>query len=242
MRKLKIRKNYKISKILLGALFLVFFLTFILFKIYSDNISPKIIGIANLKLKRFTESFLSNNIGYDILNSDVIDDILVVNKNSDGEILYVDYDLDHAYQALDVVTTTLNDLLIDLEDGLITNNTDSDIFSSKYGLVMKLPLLGGSNSAFLANLGPKIYFKINFVGSLLTNIKSKIVNYGMNNALVELYVTIKISEEIIAPFVNGEQLIEYDVLIASKVINGRVPEFYGGTILGESNLLSIPIE
>lgn len=176
------------------------------------------------------------------MNSDVIDDILVVNKNSDGEILYVDYDLDQAYQALDVVTTTLNDLLIDLEDGLITNNTDSDIFSSKYGLVMKLPLLGGSNSAFLANLGPKIYFKINFVGSLLTNIKSKIVNYGMNNALVELYVTIKISEEIIAPFVNGEQLIEYDVLIASKVINGRVPEFYGGTILGESNLLSIPIE
>ena len=76
MRKLKIRKNYKISKILLGVLFLVFFLTFILFKIYSDNISPKIIGIANLKLKRFTESFLSNNIGYDILNSDVIDDIL----------------------------------------------------------------------------------------------------------------------------------------------------------------------
>ena len=242
MRKLKIRKNYKISKILLGVLFLVFFLTFILFKIYSDNISPKIIEIANLKLKRFTESFLSNNIGYDILNSDVIDDILVVNKNSDGEILYVDYDLDQAYQALDVVTTTLNDLLIDLEDGLITNNTDSDIFSSKYGLVMKLPLLGGANSAFLANLGPKIYFKINFVGSLLTNIKSKIVNYGMNNALVELYVTIKISEEIIAPFVNGEQLIEYDVLIASKVINGRVPEFYGGTILGESNLLSIPIE
>ena len=98
------RKNYKISKVLIVVLILIFFFTFLLFKVYSEKVTPKIIEVAEVRIKRFTESFLSNNIGYDILNGDVIEDILVINKNDDGEILYVDYNLDQAYLALDTVT------------------------------------------------------------------------------------------------------------------------------------------
>lgn len=242
MKKLKMRKNYRISRIVLFILFLVFFLTFSFVKTYSVKVSPKVIDIANMRIKRFTESFLSNNIGYNILNDEVIDDILVINKNSDGEILYVDYNLDHAYKTLEVITTELNNLLIDLENGIIKNNTDNSITGSDYGLILTLPMFIASDSVILANLGPKIYFKVHFVGSLLTNIRSQITDYGMNNALVELYATIKITEELVAPVTSSSQVIEYDVLIASKVINGRVPEFYGGMIMGESSLLSIPIE
>lgn len=242
MKRLRMRKNYKISRILLLILFLVFFFAFSLVKVYSDKVSPKVIEIANMRIKRFTESFLSNNIGYDILNDEVIDNILVINKNSDGEILYVDYNLDQAYKTLEVITTELNSLLVDLENGVIKNNTDNSIVGSDYGLILSLPMFISSDSVILANLGPKIYFKVHFVGSLLTNIKSQITDYGMNNALVELYATIKITEELVAPVTSSSQVIEYDVLIASKVINGRVPEFYGGMIVEESSLLSIPIE
>ena len=242
MKRLRMRKNYKISRILLLILFLVFFFAFSLVKVYSDKVSPKVIEIANMRIKRFTESFLSNNIGYDILNDEVIDNILVINKNNDGEILYVDYNLDQAYKTLEVITTELNSLLVDLENGVIKNNTDNSIVGSDYGLILSLPMFISSDSVILANLGPKIYFKVHFVGSLLTNIKSQITDYGMNNALVELYATIKITEELVAPVTSSSQVIEYDVLIASKVINGRVPEFYGGMIVEESSLLSIPIE
>lgn len=242
MKRLRMRKNYKISKVLIVVLILIFFLTFLLFKFYSEKVTPKIIEVAEVRIKRFTESFLSNNIGYDILNGDVIEDILVINKNDDGEILYVDYNLDQAYLALDTVTEELNNLLVDLENGYVEDDTDNSITGSEYGLILELPMFIASDSALLANLGPKIYMKVNFVGSLLTNIKSQIVDYGMNNALVELYVTIKITEELISPVTKSTQEVEYDVLIASKVINGRVPTFYGGKIVEESSLLSIPIE
>lgn len=242
MKKLRMRRNYKISKILIGVLFLIFFLTFLLVKFYSQKVSPKVIEVAEVRIKRFTESFLSNNIGYDILNDEVIDDILVINKNSDGEILYVDYNLDKAYKTLDVVTSKLNSLLINLENGYVEDNTDNSITPSKYGLILELPMFISSDSVLLANLGPKVYFKVHFVGSLLTNIRSQITDYGLNNALVELYVTIKITEELVAPVTKKSQEIEYDVLIASKVINGRIPSFYGGMIVEESSLLSIPIE
>ena len=76
----------------------------------------------------------------------------------------------------------------------------------------------------------------------LTGVESKVSEFGINNALVELYVTIKITEELVAPVTKSTQVIEYDVLIASKVINGRVPSVYGGMIVEESGLLSIPIE
>ena len=174
---------------------MIFFLTFLLVKFYSQKVSPKVIEVAEVRIKRFTESFLSNNIGYDILNDEVIDDILVINKNSDGEILYVDYNLDKAYKTLDVVTSKLNSLLIDLENGYVEDNTDNSITPSKYGLILELPMFISSDSVLLANLGPKVYFKVHFVGSLLTNIRSQITDYGLNNALVELYVTIKITED-----------------------------------------------
>ena len=242
MRKLKIRKNYKMSRILFIVISLIFFLTLNLIIIYYKKVSPKIINLAEVKLQKFTESFLSNNIGYDILNDENIDNILVINKNEEGEILYVDYNLDQAYLALDVVTNEIYELIRNLEQGKFSDIKDSEIEASKNGLILKMPLFISSNYPLLANLGPKIYTKINFVGSILTNIKSQITDYGMNNALVELYVTIKINEELITPVTNEVLETEYDVLIASKVINGRVPAYYGGAIIEKSSLLSIPIE
>ncbi len=240
MIKLKRRKG-NISRLLMVVIVLIFFLTFIIFKFYSQKLTPKIVEVAESRIKRFTESFLSNNIGYDILSGNVIDDILVIYLNDDNEILYVDYNLEQAYLALNTVTEELNELLVDLENGQISNNTDNSIENTKYGLVLKVPMFIASDSALLANLGPNVYLKVNFVGSLLTNIRSQIVDYGMNNALVELYVTIKITEELLSPVTKNTIEIEYDVLIASKVINGRVPTFYGGKIVEESGILSIPI-
>ena len=242
MMRMRIRKNYRISRIIILIIILIFFFTYTLYSIYNKKITPKIIDVAEMKLQKFTESFLSNNIGYDILNDEIIKDILVINKNNDGEILYVDYNLDQAYLVLDIVTKKLDSLINDLENGQVENLDDANIENSKYGLIMKIPMFIASDYALMANMGPTIYLKINFTGSILTNIKSKITNYGMNNALVELYVTIKINEELMAPVVNKTLNIEYDVLIASQVINGRIPEYYGGLITGTSNSLSIPIE
>lgn len=242
MMRMRIRKNYRISRIIILIIILIFFFTYTLYSIYNKKITPKIIDVAEMKLQKFTESFLSNNIGYDILNDEIIKDILVINKNNNGEILYVDYNLDQAYLVLDIVTKKLDSLINDLENGQVENLDDANIENSKYGLIMKIPMFIASDYALMANMGPTIYLKINFTGSILTNIKSKITNYGMNNALVELYVTIKINEELMAPVVNKTLNIEYDVLIASQVINGRIPEYYGGLITGTSNILSIPIE
>ena len=241
MKRFKKRKHIKISKVIYLVLALIFFFTFFLFNFYSKMTSNKLVDVAFIKLNEFMESFLSNNINFDLLKDDVMKDIIVINKNKDGEILYVSYDMDQAYYALEVVTQELETAISDLENG--SNSVKSrNIVVGKKGMALKLPFLTGSSSVFLANLGPNIYVPVNFVGSVLTNIKTKITDYGINNALVEIYVTIALQTDLISPVSEKTKKIDYDVLIASTVINGRIPNVYGGLIQSKSSGLSIPIQ
>ena len=110
------------------------------------------------------------------------------------------------------------------------------------GIIINISFFISSDYAFLSNLGPKLTIKINYIDSILTNIYSKITNYGMNNALVEAYLKISITGKIITPVSNYEENVDYEMLIASKVINGRVPLYYGGVISTSSRILDIPIK
>lgn len=242
MNRIRMRKNYKSSSLIILVVVLIISFTTFFFIWYNTKISPKIVDVAEAKINKFMESFLSMNIGYEILDEDVLEDILIINKNDKGEILYVDYNLEKAYLVLDTVSTELEALVENLEQGKFKYISDNNIKANEHGLILELPMFIASDYALVSNLGPKIYMKVNFVGSILTNIKSKITEYGINNALVELYVTIKLSQELISPVTNNENVIEYDVLVASQVINGTVPQLYGGSILEKSAELSIPLE
>ncbi len=236
MKAFKPRKKYQVSTKILVIFGLILFLTSFLLHLYSDNISSKIVIVSKKKITKFTENFLSNNIGYGILNNKNLENIMIINKNKNGEILYIDYNLDKAYEALQVITDVLYQNINDLENGNFKNIHDNDFFSINNNLALKLPFFVGSNSPLFSSLGPKIYVKVSLIGAVLTNINSKITSYGMNNALVELYVTIQITENLMTPVIEEDITFTYDVLVASKVINGRVPEIYGGVIDTTQNI------
>lgn len=238
MKAFRQRRQIKRSYFVVTIFIAIIMLTTFLCNIYGKVASSKITTVAESKLEKFTQSFLSNNIGYGILNNKNLENILIINKNKDGEILYVDYNLDKAYEALQIITDVLYENIRELENGKYKNIIDDDIISMKDGLALKVPMFIFSNNPLFASFGPDIYVKVSFVGSVVTNIKSQITNYGLNNALVELYVTINITEKLTTPVMEKELIFDYDVLVASKVINGRVPEVYGGLINGESNILN----
>ena len=207
---------------------IIIILTFSFFFIYSGKYSNKIIQIAEIKINKYIKNVLSDKISHRILNNNNLDNILILHKNKEDEILYVDYNLDKAYETLDILTKTLSKEMVNYENYEIKNINDNK--------VLNFPLFVDSNNTFVANLGPKIYVGFKPVGTILTNIKSKISDYGLNNALVELYATLVVTEYIITPFKEKEINVEYDVLLASKVINGRIPNIYGTTIENKSKI------
>jgi len=141
-----------------------------------------------------------------------------------------------------LLAVILKDALINLENGKIDVSIyDKYLENGKDGLLLNVPIFLGSNNIFLNNLGPKIPIIINFNGSLLTNIKTKVTNYGLNNALLEIYITVEIEKLIITPVVKDKEKFYYDILIGAVVVNGTVPNFYGGTYENSSNILDIPL-
>ena len=235
----KIRKKVKKTKVGVIILTLVLFFTSLFYQLYGIYSKDIILDVAKIKLNDFMKNFLSSNIGYDLIKDEGIENVLVINKNKDNEILYVNYDLDIAYKLLDVITKELENNIQELKTG---NVNDTSLYQNNEVLMLKLPFFIGGNNPLLVSLGPKIYVPLNFSGAILTNLKTEIKDYGLNNALVEMYVTIKINIDILYPYNKSKEEINYDVLIASSIINGRIPSFYGGVIDTKSNNVSIPIK
>jgi len=237
------KQKNKLYVIIVGVVVLISLITTFLFDVFNRKVTPKLVEVSEQNLNKITYSIIMDYLDDDVLNQEYLDNILIITKNKNQEILTVDFNLEQAYIVLSEITRRLEENINELEKGNIKiDYYDSYLSNGTDGLVLSIPIGVVSNYSYLSNLGPKIPVKIKFVGSLLTNIKTKVTNYGLNNALIELYAYIMITEEITTPVTFKKLSTEYDVLIAAKMINGRVPSFYGDTLDAESNLFNIPIK
>jgi len=211
------RKNYYLVSILL-----VFFLLITMYLNYSQKYNPKLIIVAKESLKKEIYNDINNSIIHAAKNNK--EDILKVYLNQNDEIVYVDYDLEKVYKILEYLTKNLQNKA-----------------RSKEKFVIKLPFMVFQENVLLHNLGPKVTVRVNQINSLLTKVYTKITDYGLNNALLEAYIKIKIEGRLITPVSSQTSVFEYDFLVSSKVINGKVPSIYGHA-LTSGVTFDIPIE
>ena len=243
MRRLKLHKvknKNTIMKNLLIVFFCLIIANLFLFNIYSNKVSKKASILANEQIDEILYQFFNELITNDVINKSSVKDILEINKNEKGEILTVNYDLEKTYTILTDVTKVLKDALINLESGKIdVSMYNKYLENGKNGLILKVPLFLGSDNIFLNNLGPRIPVVVNFNETFLTNVKTKVTNYGFNNALLEVYITVEMQKLMITPLKKDNSKFNYNILVSSLVVNGSVPEFYGGTYESSSGILDI---
>ncbi len=243
MRRLKLHKvknRNTIMKNLLIVFFCLIISNTLLINIYSSKVSKKASILASEQIDEILYQFFNELITNDVINKSSVKDILEINKNEKGEILSVNYDLEKTYTILTDVTKVLKDALINLESGKIdVSMYNKYLESGKNGLILKVPLFLGSDNIFITNLGPRIPIVVNFNETFLTNVKTKVTNYGFNNALLEVYITVEMQKLMITPLKKDNSKFHYNILVSSLVVNGSVPEFYGGTYESSSGILDI---
>ncbi len=244
MRRLKLHKvknKNTIKKNLLIVFFGLIITNIFLLNIYSNKVSKKASILASEQIDEIIYQFFNELITNDVINKSSVKDILEINKNNKGEILSVNYDLEKTYTILTDVTKVLKDALINLESGKIdVSMYNKYLENGKNGLILKVPLFLGSDNIFLNNIGPRIPIVVNFNETFLTNVKTKVTNYGFNNALLEVYITVEMQKLMITPLKKDNSKFHYNILVSSLVVNGSVPEFYGGTYESSSGILDIP--
>ena len=93
-------------------------------------------------------------------------------------------------------------------------------------------------SPLLNSKGPKIPVRMELVGSIITGINSKVVNYGINNSLIQTYVHVEIKERVILPITAKDISIKNDIPISYRIIKGQIPTYYSNN----NSSFMMPIE
>lgn len=239
-KSLKKKKNTMNLKIFI-VFFCIITTSILLTNWYGNRMSEKVSILINEKIDKVLYQFFSDLITNDVINIKSVGNLLSISRNSKDEIIAVDYDLEKSYKILSDISNILKESINDLENGKIDVKIyDKYLESGKNGLILNIPFFLNSNNIFLNNMGPKIPVVINFNETVLTNIKTKVTNYGFNNALLELYLTVEMEKLIITPIQKDEKKFSYDILIGALVVNGSVPEFYGGYYESQKGILDIP--
>ena len=234
--RLKLKRSIKLSYVIMIVLFLIVFNVIFLFSIFNKKINTKIIKVANMDVDKIIDNIVTE---YSLKEDyDTIKDILIISKNKNDEIIDVSFDLKKVYNFSSHITEQLKSDLYDLKKGnTAIDFNDEYLLNDKEYFVLLIPMGILSDNTYFSNMGPKIPVKIKFIGNLYTNVKTKITDYGINNSLIEVYTTIDISTLIITPVASKRVKRSYDVLIASKIIEGKVPDIYGGIYEKNSNII-----
>lgn len=250
MARMKLRKKRKFDRItrLFIVIILVIMSTFLLLGFISKRAVPILFNYAEMEAKRLSNLIINKAITKEITTGIETDKLFNLIKNEDGEIQTIDFNSIVVNKVLSTTTNVIQKNIKALGSGDI-NYVDIpeeyflqyDKRNLKKGIIYEIPMGAVTGNMFLSNLGPKIPVKLSLIGSVLSNINTKINQYGINNALVEICVHIELTEQVNLPMMFKRVTVKTDVPIAIKIIEGKIPLYYSSSGLEKNSpILAIP--
>lgn len=199
------------------------------------GIRPALMDIAELK----TTEFATRTINFAVKSIENIsfDDLVDIQFDENGNVSTLGWDSESVNRALREATERAEYFLFGMNRGEYFDLDDPDIESIDFGdtigdlafrdpTLVEIPIGQATGNAVLANLGPKIPVHFEMVGSIETDIVHEIKEFGVNAALIEIYMPVTVNIQIVIPFSTSTAEVSTRVFIDSRVIMGDVPEFY----------------
>lgn len=245
------REKPRLTKFNIFLVIIVLVIVFvgISFKVINNYASPILMNYAELEAKKLSSTIMNKAVSKYIIDGINIDELFIITKDSEGVIKTVDFNPIIVNRLLNTTTNTILTNLKYIEQGRIElmdlpENTLVNYDTKKLakGIIYEIPIGVVFNNPILNNLGPKIPVKLSLIGDIVSNIKTTVTNYGINNALIEVSVSLEITQKVILPVLTKDFRLKLDIPISIKLIQGTVPDYYSGGINQNSPSLSIPIE
>ena len=87
------------------------------------------------------------------------------------------------------------------------------------------------HNSLISNIGPKIPINLKMIGSVNSELLTDVKEYGINNSLITISLEIRMELMVVLP-INSEIItVSNTVPIAIKIIQGKVPNIYGGSLI-----------
>jgi len=119
---------------------------------------------------------------------------------------------------------------------------DPNAMEDNGGIVFFVPLGQATNIPLLGNLGPKIPIRFHVIGSVQSDIVYGFREFGINNAMVEVSIVLKVNVQVIVPLATKTTTIQQKIPVALGVISGPVPQIYTKGEGGTQPSIEVPIQ
>ena len=208
-----------------------------------------IMEYATLEAQKLSSIIINKAISKHITEKVNSDELFEITKDSNGEIRSIDYNTAIINKFLTETTNSVQINLRNIEKGDIDALEFQDSVLVDYnkkklekGIIYEISSGMLFGNPILANIGPKIPVKISLLGDASSNISTEVKNYGINNAIIQVYVNITINEKIILPYYSKPIKIETKAPVAIKIVTGTVPKYYANGLTQNSPSVVLPSE
>lgn len=223
---MKLKKCIRLKKsdAFLFITIVVVLITYISLKIFSYKSQTILLNYAKRKSTNIVSTIINKSID-EVLYNEKYENIIELTNDYNDEISDININHNVLNKILYSVTEDILNSITMLEDSkydkIGTNYIKGEdlIYYVPIGVLLNVPVL--------VNLGPKIPYKIDILSSVNNEVLTEIKDYGINNSLIEVKLKLYLQVQVILPFTSETIDIEKNIIIDSKIIGGKVPEYYG---------------
>ncbi|WP_335869654.1 sporulation protein YunB [Bacillus sp. 2205SS5-2] len=209
-------------------------LTFISLVVINRNIEPSLMSIAETKTRQFAAQAINDAISKKISENIDINE-LIVEHETGGKISY-SFNPQIYNRAISEATIRVQKYLDYVESGdlekLESFKSDIEIEYSDdqphNGIIYEIPLGMATKNTLLSNLGPRVPVRFEILGAVTSSVDTKIIESGINNTYLEIYIKINVQMNVIIPLSEKKIEISNSVKIGDLFYPGEVPQFYNG--------------
>jgi len=209
---MKVFKSKKKKNLISIYITLIFIETIFFINYLGNNLTTKLINITNNDVYLYNDNLIEEYLDIKKLQSTDIDNLIELIRKDNNDIIGLNYKINNAYKLIQDISSNLKNK------------------KNEY-LILKYPVGLSTNNILLSNLGYKVPVKIELISSMLTSLKTKVTNYGINNSLVEIYLSISITSNVIYFSLDKSLNNTYEILLGSSLVIGNIPTYLNGEIL-----------
>lgn len=225
---------------------LFIFSTFIGFWMIDKGLTPTLMSYAEIKTQELG-TMVINNAVKKIANSNELNRIVEQMEPGPNGTTSKLFNMELAHRIGTEITSLIQTNLNAAESGDLSSlqsltdvEIDLEDSGSNEGIVFLVPLGQATNNTLFGNLGPKIPIRFHAVGSVISDVKLRTEEWGINNATHTVYVDLAVNVQIIMPFQTKMTTLTQEVPIGWTTDPGDVPQFYGPGG-GEGPSIELPV-
>ena len=214
--------------IFIFVIIIILVLSILVIMFINSKVAPRIMNYSISEMKRVASTIINRSIRDDTLTEDDLEKMFIVSKSREEEVISITLDSGIVNKITNRISDACEDNLRLVEEHKFSELKKKFNIGEEYFLVPSGIIF---NNSIISSIGPKIPISLKMIGNVTSGIITDVKEYGINNSLITVSVEIKVELMVILPFSTDYVNITNYVPIAIKLIQGKVPQVYGGSLL-----------